>query len=96
MNPNDFLFRENFYACIDVLPIEPNPYIRLAVTDTLLSYGVRGSFDFSKFPLSEEEKREVEEISYQMLVSISDSKERYRKAVANGKKGGRPRKKRDA
>jgi len=96
MNPNDFLFRESFYDCIDVLPIEPNPYIRLAVTDVLLSFGTRDCYDLSRFPLSEEEKREVEEISYQMLISIGDSKERYRRAIENGRKGGRPRKKRDA
>lgn len=95
MNPNDFLFRESFYNCIDVLPIEPNPYIRLAVTDILLSFGTRDCYDLSRFPLSEEEKKEVEEISYQMLISIGDSKERYRKAIENGRKGGRPRKKRD-
>ena len=94
MNEHDFLFRESFYDCIEALPIEP-PYIRLAVTDILLSFGTRDFYDLSKFPLSEEEKREVEEISYQMLISIGDSKERYRRAVENGRKGGRPRKKRD-
>ena len=86
MNEKDFLFRENFYDCIHIID---EPRIRLAVVDCLLEYGTQGTFDFNTLSLSPEEREEVREITRQMFISIDNTKERYRRAVENGRKGGK-------
>lgn len=90
MNPNDFLFREEYYDCISIID---DPRMRLAAWDILLKYGTKGICDFEALSLSKEEQMDLQAVTRQLVISIAYGKERYQKAVANGKKGGRPRKK---
>lgn len=92
MNPSDFLFREVFY---DTLTLLGDPKMRLAAWDALLAYGTKGVCIIDSLPLTPQEKSELKAILHQHKVSIDISKERYRRAVEGGKKGGRPRKTRE-
>ena len=90
MNINDFLFREEYYDCISTIE---DPRMRLAAWDVLLKYGTKGICDFDELSLSEKEQIDLQTVTRQLITSIAYGKERYQKAVANGRKGGRPKKK---
>lgn len=81
----DFLLRENMYDCINELPIS---YVRLAVEDILFQYAVKGTYDINKYPISEQEKKEVITVLRHLLLSIRETQERYQRAIENGRRGG--------
>ena len=86
---SDFLFREIYYNCFNKIS---NESVRLAIIDSLCECGVKGTYDLSKYSLSKKERIAVEVLIRHPIISIKNTRERYEKAVINGKKGGRPKK----
>ena len=89
---SDFLFREFYYNCYEQIK---NKSVRLAIIDSLCECGVKGTYDLSKYDLSDNERLIAEAIILHPIISIRNTRERYEQAVRNGKKGGRPKKNKD-
>jgi len=85
MQSNQFLWREDFKRIYGSYPISS---VRHAILESIVDYGLTGSYDLSQFPISESERAEVNIILKPIMESIDRTKERYSRAVENGRKGG--------
>ncbi len=82
---SDVLMREVYYDGFNKLPMTN---VRLAVEDSLLELGIKGTMDLTKYGLTEEEILMVKAIIREPMYSIQATNERYKRAVENGRKGG--------
>lgn len=82
---SDFTIREHMYDSFNKLPMGN---VRLAVEDTLLEFGTKGTVDLTKYGLTEKEILMVKAIIREHMYSIQRDNERKKRAVENGRKGG--------
>lgn len=85
MQLNQFLWSQEFKPVYESYPISS---VRHAILESIVDYGLTGSYDLSRFPISESERAEVNIILKPIMESIDRRKERYSRAVENGRKGG--------
>lgn len=80
-----FLFRKEF---LDIYLSIENPNVGHAVLGGICEYGIYGQCDYSRYSLTEGELNMVRIISKQIFLSIDGTRERYKRAVENGRRGG--------
>ena len=80
-----FLIRESFYKSIRFIE---EPAIRLAVYDTLFDVGFTNECHLNEFPISDEQKALARLPLRHILMSVTDTNERYEVSVRNGRMGG--------
>lgn len=83
--PNLFLFRENFYQTALELT---DPDIRLAYYELLCEFGLTGVNHIDSYPIAPEKQEALALILEHIFQSIEDTRQRYGRAVENGRKGG--------
>ena len=85
MKDGEFLFRKSFYeSCQEI----SDPKIRLAAYEAICEYGVTEKNDWEQCVLTDREIDMVKMVLKPIYATIDSTKERYRKAVENGRKGG--------
>lgn len=85
MKDGEFLFRKSFYeSCQEI----DDPRLRLIIYEAICEYGVTGKNNWKKYSLTDKEQNIINIILKPIYFSIDSTKERYKRAVENGRKGG--------
>lgn len=85
MKDGEFLFRKSFYdSCQEI----SDPKLRLVTYEAICEYGITEKNNWEKYSLTEHEKNMVKIYLHRIYFDIDSTKERYKRAVENGRKGG--------
>ena len=85
MSEVKFLFRKDFYEICQEIK---EPELRLATYEAICEYGITGSSTIDNYPISERDRHILRDALKPVFRSIDGTKERYQRAVENGRKGG--------
>jgi len=83
--PNSFLFRESFYEVALELTDSDT---RLAYYELLCEFGITGVNYIESYPIALEKQEALALILEHIFQSVESTKQRYERAVENGRKGG--------